>query len=318
MSEPLFHILGLPVTAYALGFTISLLLASLLLLRRLKKAGYPPVAGEAFLLLAMPLGLVLSRLFYVLIRLNFFIGWGEGLALRFWQGGYSFWGLPLALALALLASARLAGAKPAPLADAIVPCALLLLALGRLCEGLAGQGFGREAPPALAFFPLSVANEYGEMRFAIFLLEALGALAILLLVARARGGQAGDRARLALALYCAFQLVFESLRQDEVLTWGFVKASQLFSALTLLLLMVSGLFTRRRNTWRAPAHLAPALFFLLILLVAGLEYAIDKTAISLGLIYALMAAAAIGLGCLARRAATSLEWKTAAPGEARL
>ena len=306
MTEPLFHILGLPVTAYGLGLTASLLLSGLMLLRQMKKAGYPPAAYETFLLLAIPLGLVLSRLFYVLIRLNFFIGWGEGLAFRFWQGGYSFWGLPLALLLAAALAARPRGLSPARLLDSAAPCALLLLALGRLCEGLAGQGFGREALPALSFFPFALVNEYGEWRYAIFLLEALGALVILLLVSKARGGQPGDRARLALALYCAFQLLFESLRQDEVLTWGFVKASQLFSALSLLFLMVSGLFIRRKNTWRAPAHLALALLFLLILLVAGLEYAIDKTGISLGLIYALMAAASLGLGLLSRRAATGL------------
>lgn len=311
MSAPVFFALGLPVTAYALGFAASLLLSSLLMMRGLKRAGYAPAAGETFLLAAVPLGLLLSRLFYVLIRLDFFLGWGGNLAFRLWQGGFSFWGLPLALLLALLAAARLNRASPARLADSVIPYALLLLALGRLCEGLAGQGFGREAGPALAFFPFSVVNEYGEWRYAVFLLESLGALLILLLVNRARGGQEGDRARLALVLYCACQLVFESLRQDEVLAWGFVRASQFFSALALLLMMVSGLYRGRRNAWRAPAHLALALFFLLILLVAGLEYAIDKTGLSLGLIYALMALAAAGLGLLGTRAATGMGADTA-------
>jgi prolipoprotein diacylglyceryltransferase len=300
-DAPLFTLAGLPVTAYALGLALSLALSSALAARGLRVKGYAPRVVETFLLIALPLGLLLSRLAYVLIRLNFFLDWGEGLALRFWQGGYSMWGALAGFLLSADWAARMNHVAIAPLADALAPYGLLTLALGRGCEGLAGQGFGQLAPESLAFFPLAVVNEYEEWRFAIFLLEGAAALAFMLMVVRFRGAP-GGRLRLAVILVCASQILFESLRADEVLSWGFVKASQLLGAAGLFLVMVYGLFIRRRNAWRAPSHLALAAFFLIIFVIVGLEFAIDKTTININLIYLTMAACCLGLAALALRA----------------
>lgn len=300
MGDPLFSVFSLPVTDYALGMAGSVLLCSLLAARAARKAGYPARTVEVFLAAAIPLCLLLSRLFYVLIRLGFFLGWDGALALHFWKGGYSFWGLPPALSLALALAARLSKTKAAPLADRLVPYALLMLGLGRLCEGLAGQGFGQEAPPKLAFFPFAVLNEYGEWRFAVFFLEALGAMLVLLVLSRMPRREDGDRARLALAWYCAFQLVFESLRQDDVLTWGFVRASQVLAASTLLVLMTLRQLRLPKGTAARNRRfiLRLSAFLLLVLLVAALEYAIDKTEININLIYALMTFASVALSAL--------------------
>ena len=302
-DAPLFTLAGLPVTAYALGLALSVALSSALAARGLRKKGYAPRVVETFLLMAIPLGLLLSRLAYVLIRLNFFLDWGEGLALRFWQGGYSFWGALAGFLLSVYLAARVNGVNAAKLADALAPYGLLMLALGRWCEGLAGQGFGQLAPEGLAFFPLAVVNEYEEWRFAIFLLEGAAALVFMLMIVRRRGAP-GERLRLAVILVCAGQILFESLRADEVLSWGFVKASQLLGAAGLMMVMADGLFIRRRNAWRAPAHLALAAYFLIIFVIVGLEFAIDKTTININLIYLTMAACCLGLAALALRAST--------------
>lgn len=126
----LFTLAGLPVTAYALGLALSLAFSSALAARGLRKKGYAPRVVETFLLMAIPLGLLLSRLAYVLIRLNFFLDWGEGLALRFWQGGYSFWGALAGFLLSVYLAARVNnGVNAAKLADALAPYGLLMLAL---------------------------------------------------------------------------------------------------------------------------------------------------------------------------------------------
>ena len=304
MPEPLFMLGGLPVTAYALGMAISLSLVAFLVAAGLKRAGYPPRVAEVFLLIALPLGLLLSRLAYVLIRFYFFLGWGEGLAFRFWQGGYSVWGAVLGFLLAVGLTARANRVKAAPLNDLLMPYALKMLALGRFCEGLAGLGFGQEVPSGLAFFPIAVGNEYGEWRFAVFMLEGVAALLFALLAYRYPKQVPGDASRLALILFCAFQILFESLRKDEVLSWGFVKSSQVMGAAGLLILMVEGLFFRKKNSWRQPRHLALAGFALLVLLIAGLEYAVDKTSININLIYALMTGCCLGLCALTLRAST--------------
>lgn len=302
MSEPLFEVSGLPVTAYNLGLLVSLVMASVLAAIGLKKRGFEPRVLETFLIFVIPLGVILGRGMYVLIRLNFFLSWENALALRFWQGGYSIWGLILAFLIAGIFAAKRTGFRPSVLLDALVPYALLMLALGRFCEGFAGQGFGQEAPETLRFFPFAVINEYEEWRYAIFMLEGLAALLFILVVLKQEAGT-GNGTRLAVILFCASQILFESLRKDEVLSWGFVKASQMFSAITLYALLVYGLYGHKNNAWKAPRHLAQAAFFLLIFVIVGLEFALDKTNIDTNIIYLVMAAVCLGLCLVTARCA---------------
>ena len=303
MPGALFYLLGLPVTAYALGMAASLLLSAALLLVCAGRAGIPQKTAETFLLLALPLGLIAARLAYVLVRLPFFLDRGDGLAFRFWQGGTTLWGALAGFLLAAWLTARLEHMETGRLLDAFAPAGLLLLALGRFCEGLAGQGFGEEALPQLSFFPFAVPNEWGEWRWAVFLLSGLAALLFILPVLRAKGLQPGGRAKLALILVCAFQILFESFREDEFLRWGFVRAGQLIPAGILLLVMLSGLYGRDRGRWQGPPHQALAVFVMLTLVAAACEYALDKTAISALLIYLVMLLAALGMYALARHAA---------------
>lgn len=302
MDGALFHLSGQPVTAYAAGMALSVLIAALLWMKSARAAGFDARTAEAFTLLALLLGLAGARLAYVLIRLPFFLERPLFQAFKLWQGGATLWGALAGFLLAGLLAARQAGVKPGALLDAAAPAGLLLLALGRFCEGLAGQGFGEEAAAGLSFFPFAVQNAWGEWRWAVFLLEGCAALLFLLLILRGKSRQPGDRARLALILLCAFQLVFESLREDEFLRWGFVRAGQLVPALILLALLVYGLRSGR-SRWRRPGHLAVAAFLLLILVVAGAEYALDKTEWSTLFIYAAMLAAALCITALATRAA---------------
>ncbi len=302
MPRTLFTLFGLPVTAYALGMTLALLLAAGAWLLHARRQGIPARAAEAFLLLALPLGLLLARLAYVLIRLPFFIGRGDLLALRFWQGGATLWGALAGFFLAGLLAAKANRLAAGKLLDAAAPAGLLLLALGRLCEGLAGQGFGEEAPPQLSFFPLAVQNQWGEWRWAVFLLAGCAALAFVWLVARTRGLRLGGRALLALMLVCASQIFFESFREDEFLRWGFVRAGQLVPALILFGLLLWGL-RHRPGLWPWPRHQAIAGFALLILVITACEFALDKTTLSSLLIYGLMLLSVLGLFHLTRRVA---------------
>lgn len=300
VSEVLFHIGNLPVTAYGLGMALALAAVAVLAALAAKRKGYSPQVVETFLLLVIPLGVLLARAAYVLIRLNFFVDWGEGLLFRFWQGGYSVWGVILSFFLACWGCARLLKLDHAALTDFLASYGLLFLALARFCEGLSGQGFGQEASAALTFFPFAVVNEYEEWRYAIFMLEGAAALVFIWRLGALRA-KPGDRARLALLLFCAFQILFESLRADEVLSWGFVKASQLISAVVIYLLMIDGLYIRCQNRWKGPRHLAQAVFFLLIFMIVGLEFAIDKTGININLIYTVMLGCCLGLYLLTRR-----------------
>lgn len=295
----LFTIGALPVTAYALGMALSLMACAVLTLVCFHRAGLPRVLAERFLLLALPLGYVLARLSYVLLRLPYFLERGDGMALRLWQGGYTLWGVLAALVLAGLITAKGHRASFGKTMDALAAPSLLLLALGRFCEGLAGMGFGQEATAAVSFFPFAVGNEWGEWRWTIFMLEGVAALVFLVIVIKHKG-KAGDRFLLVLVLFCAFQILFESLREDEVISFGFVRAGQLLCAITLFALMACGLF--RRGGLKGKKIVSFIAYFLLIGVIVGMEFAIDKTNWPILLIYGLVLLSCMGLALVTGRA----------------
>lgn len=287
MSEALFYLFGLPVTAYALGMALSLAVAFIFASVRLNKSGFKPKVTEIFALLAIPLCLLLSRLVYVLVRLNYFLEREDGMAFRFWQGGYTVWGAILGFLLAGFLTSRLTGISAKNLLDILAPAGMLLVALGRFCEGLTGQGFGEETPLGLHFFPFSVVNEFGEWRWAVFMLEGLAALLFLLIVLRDKDFYPGGRIRHALIFLCAFQILFESFREDEFLRWGFVRAGQLLPAIFLFLLLLTAL-KKGGGGWRAPSYLLLMGFVLCTSLIIALEFALDKTTIPSLVLYGVM------------------------------
>lgn len=305
MGETLFHVAGLPVTAYALGMTLSLALSAAVFYVTAGKRGIGGEVRERFLLYALPLSLVLGRLLYVLIRLPFFLNRPDGLAFRFWQGGTTFWGAVAGMLLAALLVARQGGIRPAALLDAAAPAALLMLALGRFCEGLAGQGFGEEAAAGLSFFPVAVANEWGEWRYAIFMLEGLAALLFLLILQRKKHPVPGAGAKTALILVSAFQILFESLREDEFLRWGFVRVGQLIPVAVLLYLLVDALYLSCDANWRAPRHYPIVLFAGMAIVLIALEFALDKTTLGTLLLYGVMLLMVLGLLALTLRTAVA-------------
>ncbi|NLX83484.1 MAG: hypothetical protein GXZ04_06690 [Clostridiales bacterium] len=303
MGTTLLTIAGLPVTTYAAGMTLSLAVCVLAAFFFLKKAGINPQARQRFVLLALPLSLLFARLLYVLIRLPFFLTRPDGLAFRFWQGGYTFWGAIAGVVLAARITAATSGIAPAALLDALAPSALLMLALGRFCEGLAGQGFGEEALAQLQFFPVAITNEWGEWNYAIFLLEGVAALVFLGLVLFRKNPKPLSRFKLSLILVCAFQILFESLREDEYLRWGFVRVGQLIAVLILFYLLVDALFITKDANWRSPRHFAVTLFLLLTIVLIALEFALDKTNLPTLPLYGIMMAAVAGKFALLNKTA---------------
>ena len=300
MSQTLFNLFGLPITAYALGMTLSAALVIAFAFLHASRSSLILWVTETFIILAIPLCLLLARLIYVVIRLDFFMERGDGMALRLWQGGYTLWGAIPGFLLAGILTANLTGLKVARILDILAPAGLLMLALGRFCEGLSGQGFGEESSPGLSFFPFAVVNEYGEWRWAIFMLEGMAALLFMLILLKEKNLSPGGILRHALTLLCASQILFESLREDEFLRWGFVRLGQLLPAIILLLLLVTA--PKIKEGRRMPLPLAGAMFMLLILLITALEFALDKTALTTGLIYAMMFFAVLGLYLIVRPA----------------
>ena len=236
---------------------------------------------------------VLARLSYCLARFSFyFLEMGPVSVLRTWEGGFMLYGAVLGAMLGAGFLAKKRGADVAATLDEIAAPGLLAVAVCRLGEWFTGEGVGTWIEnPMLMRLPFAVVNEYEEWQLAVFLWEALAALVLLVWALRVKAVH-GERVLGALLLYACCQVVLESLRMDSCLKVGFVRVSQVLSAVVIL--GVTMIRARRNGTKGAMLRRA-AVIAVLVALIGGIEWALDKTVVSNILLYLVMIAACAGL-----------------------
>ena len=307
----MFHVFGRELSGYALSIWIGCLAGVVLFCLQGRKLKRTAVLWTV--LLGVPLGLLCARLYYVLARLdlfmdigleNFFVTADEELLSWGAASGAAFWGAVGGVALAALLAAKISGERTGGILDALAPSAALAIALSRFGEYCIGEGVGPDVTPeSLWFFPIAVANEWEEWKYALFLLEGLTGLIILvLLLTRGRKYRDGYRARMFLILYASTQVLYEALRRDNFLRWLFVRVSQVASAAVLLGLLVFGVirWLRKPEKERMPKKrviVCSILFALTVGAVVALEFAVDKSAtISIAAAYLMEALCCAVLG----------------------
>ena len=317
MAEPLFSLFGFPVTAYALCVALAALLSALLLPVAARREKVSSATAEWFAWLAVALGVFFAHALYSLMQLpDILAEYGALFIVNPTRGGFMVYGAMIGIALAALLAARWTKGNARAVLDAALPAGALFLALCRFAEFFDGQGYGMQVDetPGLCFFPLSFQNEYGEWYLAIFLFEGLFALGLCLwAVLDKRARPAGKKAALFLILYAASQTLFETLRRDQVIKWGFIRVSQLISVLVLAAVLLIGQLAAQKKCgfWRTAG--AWLLFIVLTGACVGLEFTVDKP-IPIGdtllylpywLTYLLIGLCAAGMGTLSYRAVTA-------------
>lgn len=302
-ARGVFTLLGRPVTAYALCLACALALGIALLICCCKKRRLKKDTALNIALLGLPLGLVCARLFYCLVRIEFFDSLGLENILYLWDGGFGIWGSIGGAVLAAVIVAKASGQPLSALLDAMAAPGALIIALCRFAEYFSGEGRGPVLEnSALCFFPIGIYNpEYEEWELAVLVMEGVAALVILFVTLR-RERRSGDTARLMILLYSACQVVLESLRRDDALRWMFVRVSQLTAVIVLaLLILFSVLRKAREKRLRGKRTL---LWFTAFLASIGLciwmEFAQDKSPdLPSWLCYVIMAAACGVMGTAA-------------------
>ncbi|MBR1586214.1 MAG: prolipoprotein diacylglyceryl transferase [Clostridia bacterium] len=308
------------VTVYSYGLAVALAAAAALALMAYlgKKQGLKAGTVSLFAVFAVPLAVLCARIGYCLVSLDWFLERGVAFFLAFSRGGYMLYGAAAGVLIAALLTARVTRQSAARILDTAAAPAALLIALGRMAEPLVGLGYGHnieewfdpfmeksmiewEDPSLLYRFPLGAQDYYGDWNFAIFLMEALTALLICLLLLGMKRRREGGKVLLLLLLYAACQIVWESMRMDAVLRWGFVRVSQLISALAIgAVLVICWLNLPGKD--RKPARLAGR--FGLVLLCCGvviaMEFALEQkieflTWMRMDVCYAVMILSSLGL-----------------------
>ena len=258
------------------GAALSLFLG----LCRARRAGISACSCGWFALLSVVLGVLCSHVGYCLMRLDYVLNEaGAQFFLTFDEGGYMMWGGIAGVVLAAFLSCRLQGRASLSLLDAAAPAGGLMIAAVRIAEGFAGQGYGEYIFDEGFFcvFPFAAYDPLFEAwAWLVFVPEALWALVCGLIVLFSRKeDRPGGQALLLTGLYAAAQIVFESLRRDEFLRWGFVRGSQLLSAAAVLAVLIL-FFLRVSKGFALRKTLCFAGYAAMITSVVLLEFATEK------------------------------------------
>ena len=231
-----------------------------------------------FVSLSVLLGFFCAHLGYGLLRIEYALYDRSPLWLvTFWDGGYMLYGGLLGVVLAAFIAAKASRASAVKLMDAVAPAGALMIAFARLAEGLSGAFFGDyvEEGTALARFPFAVYDSYYEgWSVAVFMAAVVIALILTVFLLIKKPAFAGDRTLLLLGLYASAQVVLESMRFDDFLRWGFIRCSQVFSAVVLAFVLLA--YCRRACGRFAKKRIAVwCTFAVCAALVLVLEFAVD-------------------------------------------
>ena len=283
---------GLTLYPYGLAVAGAAVVALLLAAWNFRKAKLDMNLLSWFAPLAIVLGVLGARVGFCLAAWDYVAQDGLTFMLEFTRGGFMLYGALAGCVAALVIACRICKTCPACAADALAAPGMVMIALCRLAEGLVEQGYGWPiadwfmedtsmslftwADPSILYrFPFGVADYYGGYKWAVFVFEALVALGIAIALTRLTVKRSGGRAVMMVLLYAATQILCESLRQDSVLRWGFVRVNQIVGAVLIAGVLVLCFCLTKNRDWRKFAG-----SFALLLLGAGLvmamEFALEK------------------------------------------
>ena len=266
---------------------------------RMKK-GAAPLIG----LMSMVFGIVVSRLAFCLMNQEL----GQMMPLHVWPwvaaGGWSMSGLIAGVILSGFVSARILKEKPGKVLDILTLAVLPVIIAERFGERWI-EDFDISRPLDSAFLAKSfLATGTDDPCLATYYVAAAVSLAlfIILLFRTGKKEQDGRIAVSFLLLFGASSVVLESLRYDRFLSISFVGLQQVLAAVMLAAGVILAVkMSRRRGTAEAIAALVS--LPLMVGIVLGLEFALDRTTWNKILLYTCMiitvaAPAALGLRLL--------------------
>jgi len=283
----------LGVTGYTYGLWISAgALLTLCLMGALGHgAGLPEGTVRIYGALAIPLGILCSRVVFCLCNISLFTEIYENplLMLRFFDGGLSMTGAFIGIILAALLTARCLKIPAGRLVDVMTIPLGLFIAACRAAESFTSLGIGKpvEESAVMATAPWLFITEISgksiEYRLAVYRYEAVIALLIfiwiLFLALRTRKERhvpGGDVALIFFSLYGASQMVMESLRDDGHLLIIFLRVAQVCAV--LMPIAATAVFSRRYARVRGVDRRIVISWIIVLLTVAAgvlLEFSLD-------------------------------------------
>ncbi|GAA1845607.1 prolipoprotein diacylglyceryl transferase [Microbacterium koreense] len=215
----------LTIHFYALCIITGIIVAVLLTNNRLTKRGAEPWVVVDIALIAVPLAIIVARIYHVVTHWDFYFGEGRNplTALYIWEGGIAIYGALIGGAIGAWLGCRWTGIRFWTFADALAPGLLLAQAIGRF-----GNWFNQELYGLPTDLPWGLEIDYpnpawpaglpeGTLFHPTFLYEMLWNLLgvfVLLWAGHRLRLQWGRLFGLYLIWYSAGRVVWESIRID--------------------------------------------------------------------------------------------------------
>jgi len=143
-TTSVWHVLGLPIRAYALCIVLGIVAAVLIMEYRLRNRGVAPWASLDVAVWAVPFGIVGARLYHLITSPQDYFGAG-GQPIRafyIWEGGLGIWGAVAGGAIGAWLAARQLGLPLSVLADSLAPGLPVAQAIGRFGNWFNNELYG--------------------------------------------------------------------------------------------------------------------------------------------------------------------------------
>ncbi len=254
-------------------------------------------------MLAVPFALIGARLVYCAVNITFYlkdIAAPEAM-LHIWEGGLSLAGALAFIALAGVIGARIGKAPAGQVLHALVPGMFILVIASAVAARTVHMGYGPEIAEGFLSVDLNGTPRLDTAWLVIVAASVTMLLSTLWMQKKAL--PAASRFALYTFLYSTVMILLESLRKDGHMVWGFVHAEMAFDlcfALPALLYLA-----------RTKKRILLSLLFTSALAgaVVALEFALDRSAIGDGLLYAVyvcVISAYLWWGCSCTKKATAV------------
>ncbi len=270
-----FNIGPLPIRFYALCIIVGIIAALLITNRRLTKRGAEPWVVIDISLLAVPLAIIVARLYHVFTHASFYFGEGrewwnpfvKDAIWNVWDGGIAIYGALIGGAIGAWLGCRWTGIRFTAFADALAPGLLLAQALGRFGNWFNQELFGlpTDLPWGLEIaypnpaWPVGLPE--GTLFHPTFLYEVLWNLlgvAVLLWAGRRFATlQWGRLFGLYLVWYSAGRIVWESIRIDPSDIILGLRTNVWAAIIGVLLGLAIMVVQKRRHTGLEPSPYVP-------------------------------------------------------------
>jgi phosphatidylglycerol---prolipoprotein diacylglyceryl transferase len=144
-TTSVWHVLGLPVRAYALCIVLGIVAAVLIMEYRLRNRGVAPWASLDMAVWAVPFGIIGARVYHLITSPQEYFGAGGDpiRALYIWEGGLGIWGAVAGGAVGALIAARQLGLPLSVFADSLAPGLPVAQAIGRFGNWFNNELYGK-------------------------------------------------------------------------------------------------------------------------------------------------------------------------------